>query len=126
MKAVRVLCAVLLLVGAGCSMFTESSVGSSLEVEATGSVLRLTNHTEQPVYYLAFEREMLALALWAPCTNPQECPRIAPGEQISVGYESISGYEAGKQEAVVLWYHLHPDSGGGFEPDSLRSVVVRL
>lgn len=126
MKAVRLLCAVLLLVGAGCSMFTESSARGSLEVEATGSVLLLTNHTEHPVYYLAFEREMLALALWAPCTDPQECPRVQPGEQISVSYESIGGYEPGKQEAVVFWYHLRPKAGGGFEPDSMRSVVVRL
>ena len=45
---------------------------------------------------------------------------------MAVPYGKIVGYTPAAREAIVYWWHLMPDGGSGFRPDSLRAVVVGL
>ncbi len=118
MRLFRVLCAILLLGSAACFQPLGPLDRGGVSVAATGSALRLTNQTQQPVFYAAFERGYLALILWAPCDDPEQCSRVEPGQTISIDYNSIGGYEPGAREAVVYWWHLIQKADGSFAPDN--------
>jgi len=119
------LCAATLVITAACSNPT-GSIAGPVAVRATPPVLQLTNNTTAPVYAFVIERRAAAYTDWAPCTDAAACPGIVSGATVAVPYGKIVGYTPAAREAIVYWWHLMPDGGSGFRPDSLRAVVVGL
>lgn len=110
----------------GCSGTSPLDPAVPLNVSAAASQsLRLQNTSARPIYYLVMERDLAALANWAPCTDPAACPRVDPDGKVRVDYSQITGYEPGAQEAIVFWWHL-VERDGRWAVDHVRSVVVQL
>ena len=128
MRVRRDISAVLLLLAlTGCASGCESivSIGGSVDArfEADGIVAR--NGTSRTIYYAAFDREALALLLWAPCTDPATCARIGSGQAALIPFDEVGVWRPEEsREAVFFWWHLVADSEGGYEPDEIRSIVL--
>jgi hypothetical protein len=112
-----------IVLAAGCSLFEP---GAPVVATPRPPELEITNNTAAPVYTTVFDRGFLVLALWAPCTDPARCPAIAPHTSSRLRYQEIGGYGPQTTEAVVYWWHLVRQPGGGFAPDEIRAIVVRL
>lgn len=98
-----------------------------LNVAVESRSLLLKNENSRTIYYLIMTSDMAARALWAPCTSPEQpCARLEPNASVQVPYSQISGYERGSREAIIFWYHLLEQDGGGWRADEIRSVRVRL
>jgi hypothetical protein len=75
---------------------------------------------------MAFETELLPLINFALCTDPTTCaPLVAYGMRI-VPLTDLWCCQRETRHMTVLHYHLVPAAGGGFRPDSVRSVGVQL
>src|SRR6266705_247735 len=74
----RSLLATLLLVGAACSSPASPPASGSLRIVAQDSALQLENLSNEPVFYLVYERQAAALINWAPCVSQSG----APGTQL--------------------------------------------
>jgi hypothetical protein len=111
----------------GCSPDGPLDPAVPLDVSVnTSQSLRLENTSDRTIYYLVFERDFAARALWGPCDGPEQpCPRLEPRARTQVPYGQIGGYEPGAREAVVYWWHL-VERDGGWAVDQVRSVVVQL
>lgn len=124
-KPLVIACLALSVLAGACSPGPlDPAVALNVEVASRGS-LALRNASARPVYYLVFERDFAARALWAPCTNADQCPRVDPHAAVRVEYGTISGYEQGSRQAIVYWWHL-VERDGGWVVDQVRSVVVDL
>jgi len=108
-----------------CSNPTALTEGQ-LAVQAIPPSLRLTNETPLPAYTFVIERGAAAFTDWAPCRDPKSCLGIEPGATAIQSYSQIVGYTAAASQAIVYWWHLVPQSGGGFQPDTIRAVVTAL
>ena len=97
-----------------------------LRIAAVRSGVALTNVSAEPVYYLVGDTDYLALALVGACDDPVTCPRIEPGERITVPHREITGHEEGGRLATILHWRLVPAGDGGFAPDSVRGLTVEL
>ena len=97
-----------------------------LQVDAIPPRLILANESSATVYVVVIERNSLAVVDWIPCIDPVMCPGIQPGADSIIRYDRITGYDSGEDEAVVYWWHLVPRSGGGYQPDEIRQVIVEL
>ena len=117
----------LLLLGALCGCSSPTAPGSDvLSVEVVPPALSLKNLVNVPVYTFIADPNYLALVDWTPCTDPAQCPSIAPGEKRSIPYTAITGYTPTTLEAIVYHWLLVPKSGGGFQPDGIRAIRVTL
>lgn len=111
--------------------FSVSTAASDLlrvETRADRSLVLHSLATE-PLYYFVVERETLALIDWVPCTDPSTCPSVPAGGSTIVTPDHIASWHEGAKEGVVYYWRLvpkDPHSGGGFAPDSIRHLVVRL
>jgi hypothetical protein len=104
-----------------------SSPTAPVEVAATPEQsIRLSNSTSAPIYYFTIECDAAALANWAPCTDPSTCRHVQPGESRLIPYSEIGLYTPAADAALVYWWHLKPQSGGTFAPDSIRAIRVAL
>lgn len=100
LKRLLTLCAAALL--AACAGDPAGSARDGLRVAIEGDAVAVTNLDEQPVYYRIVNPE--ALALWAPCTAPEDCPRIAPGQTVRIPFAEIGLYQPDSTEAELYWW----------------------
>ena len=126
MRLRPLLAAAATLLAGACDLPLELSAGDSLEIQVSRSSIRLENNLAEPVYTFLIERQAAALTDWIACSVPDECDGIAPGRSRRVDYRDIVGYDRGDREAIVYWWVLVPDPGGGHRVDGFRSRVVRL
>jgi hypothetical protein len=96
-----------------------------IAVRAVSPDLQITNQSGVPVYSFIVERAAAAHTDWAPCNQPTLCAGIAAGATANVPYSQIVGYTSGAREAIVYWWHLRASSVG-FQPDTIRAVVIAL
>ena len=101
-------------------------IPGDLVVRATPPVLELANHSSAAIYTFTIDRNVAAYTEWGPCTNPSTCAFITAGGTRSLAYTQIDGYSSASREAIVYWWHLVPDGIDGFQPDSVRAVVIGL
>ncbi|MES2305701.1 MAG: hypothetical protein V4558_09340 [Gemmatimonadota bacterium] len=123
--------AFLMLVGlVGCS--NGSPVGPVVEhplnAAVTSGGLTLTNSTDTPLYYQAFEKVWGTdgLFTWAACTRPATCPSVPAHGATSVPYTSIDGYTTDARQALVYYWELAPAAGAEHQVRNLRSTVVNF
>ena len=111
------------LIGCGSPTAPDSEI---LRAQAIPPALSLQNLVQAPVYTFIADRDILALLNWAPCTNPEQCSGLGPGERRSIPFTEILGYVPHTTAVVVYHWRLLPKGGGGFEVDSVRALVVEL
>lgn len=70
-------------------------------------------------------RIVSAKANWAVCAVPG-CPMVAPGKTEYVPFDDILFDERGEREIALSWWHLVPTGDGGFQPDSIRGLIVPI
>ena len=95
------------------------------EPRSAAEGLVLSNPTNSPLYYAAFERRWAeeGLFIWGRCTDAPRCPQIPPGGTVRVPPEEISGYFPGAQEARVYFWRLVAQ-GNEYVVSDFRTVVV--
>ena len=104
------------------------AAGSVTATAKDGAIL-LRNGTDRPIGWTVLERQTSTVALWRPCVpGPTvRCAGLAPGDTQRILYQDISGYEPGKAEAVVYWWHVVSDPATGeSRVEEVRSFFVRL
>jgi len=94
----------------------------AVKVEKTE--LRLVNRGDRTVYMFVAEREVLALINWAACADPERCPGLGRDASETIRFSSENRLAPGREAVVFWWYSKRTPTG--YEPDSLRSFVVRL
>ena len=126
----RNVAALLVLLAASCSPLLEFERESSLaglEAHAASPNLVLTNHGEEPIFHLAMEHDFAAVALFAPCTDPDQCARLDPGQRKQIPLSEVPGYEPGReQQVIVYWWRLVPDGDGRWRVERMQSTQVRV
>jgi hypothetical protein len=120
------LAAVVLVVGCEAPSRPPTSVSDGvLTATARASALRLRNSSSQAVNYFVLASDAVPLVDWLPCAGPA-CPAIPAGGSVSLPYSQIAGYSASTTEAIVWWWHSVSDGAGGYQPDSLRTLLAPL
>jgi hypothetical protein len=122
LKRLIPLCAAALLAAcAGDPTGGDTAFAVSVQPDGAAALLLLTNTDDQPVYYTLFSRD--ALASWAPCTSPADCPRIAPGQTVRVPYADIQMYTAQSAEAELHWWQFRRAGNGYVEAGTGGSII---
>ena len=110
---------------AACSGNATGSTEDGLRVVPAGeTAIAVTNLRAEAVYYRIINAD--ALASWAPCTSPADCPEIAPGETVRIEYAEIGLYSPDSMEATLLWWQFARADGGGYRTVRQGDVAVRL
>lgn len=110
---------------AACAGLLEPT-GPHVDARLTTAGLLASNHTAADIYFTAFEREIVALIEWVPCSDPATCrPRLTPAADTTIPYASIYGWGPASREVVCYWWHSVPNGAGGYRPDSIRGLVVK-
>src|SRR5687768_15479205 len=102
-------------------VYTVTDTG--FEVRSQSSTLRLTNRRDAPIFVNVMGRVAADHSNWAPCTDAEVCPPIAPGAVRNVAWPSGIGGEV-EYEAVVFWWHAVAAEDGTMQPDSIRAVII--
>lgn len=97
-----------------------------LRVDRRPAALEFRNLTAAPVYWMALETEVLPLINYALCTNPTSCAPLAAHATELVPYNELWCCQGEQRHLTILHYHLVPAPGGGFRPDSVRTIGVQL
>jgi hypothetical protein len=95
-----------------------------VEVVARLDALSIRNGRDATIYYFAIDRELAAVVDWIPCTDPETCPLIRPGDVEVVRYDDMPG-QARSGEVVLFWWHL-VERESGWTHDQMHSLLVRL
>src|ERR1700741_2380184 len=114
-----------LCLGLACDS-VPTPLDGTLTVRAAPPMLELTNHSSAAIYTFPIERGAAAYTDWAPCTDPTSCAAVGVGQSAALPYSQIAAYTTAAREAIVFWWHLIPGGPTGFQPDSIRAVVVTL
>ena len=126
------LCAAALLTGA-CQSEPSAPVVPPVIVTAAADVaasrveggVQLTNDTGEPILYAVWNSGWLAL--FAPCVEAGPgCPRLAPGDTVTVPDANIQGWSPDASEAVVRWWRVVPDGAGGMKAVDVHEIFVAL
>lgn len=123
---VRCALALLLLGLAGCTRshgISEPDALLATRLLSTG--VELSNRTDQPVYYVAFESELAMRIRFAPCVDPEACASIAPGRTRTIPLSEVAGYHSRATSVIVYFWHLVP-SGEGMAVERMSSVVLSI
>jgi hypothetical protein len=97
------LTAALLAAASSCSSLTEAGA-EPVSARTTQAGIVATNHASRPARYLAFEPGWLALVLLVPCSDVNDpCPRIQPGETITIPWSEVGGYTSGPRVYKLTW-----------------------
>ena len=113
----------------GCDSSATGPRGPALEVRVEAAGLRLENLTGERLFYVAVDRESLALVDLNFCnTDPHTCPnRIEPRATATAPFARVVGHGPQSRELVVYHWHLRPPvTEAGYQPYFYEPLVVRL
>lgn len=99
---------------------SSTAPNGTVTARATSVGILATNRTTRPVFFVAVERNGLALYDFAPCTDASRCDTIAPGARRTIGWSDVALYSPSAREFVLLWWQAPAE---GATP-LMRSVVV--
>ena len=110
---------------AGCSdpLGVESDI---LSASVSRGELVLRNDTQAPVYYLAADRDVLALLDWAVCIQPSQCNGVLPRSTKSIALDDIIGGGDSGEIVVYHWRLISGQSASGYIADSIRTLTVSV
>ena len=107
----------------GCHDPTGYSVAESVAARTDQSAVELHNGRSAAIYFFIVDRQEAALINWAPCGDPQHCPRVAANRTVVVPGSEVFGWDTSDQ-VIVYWWHLIPAGDRRYEPDTIRALVV--
>ncbi len=97
-----------------------------LSAQLTSEGIDLLNHSDKVLYTFAADLDTLEIMQnFAPCSEPETCEGIPPGDARITPFEEIRGWSLQTRDVVVLHWFLVPD-GEGFKPDTIRGLRLRL
>ncbi|HZI43072.1 MAG TPA: hypothetical protein VFD67_15240 [Gemmatimonadaceae bacterium] len=127
MRVPRIFAVILASLTLGACETSTSPASQPLSVSADGTALTLRNPNAWPVFYLAMDPRMLAVAELALCRDPSSsCPRVAAFGTVRLPYSEISGYQSDETQARVMHWRLHRQMSGDYEATDIQSVDVSL
>ena len=102
-----------------------------LVVSSDGSALTLTNSNSWPVFYMALDPNILAVASgtiadFALCANPASCPSVPGKSNVRVPYTDIAGYYPGLSSVQVTQWRLRRSSTGDYAVIDVQSVDANI
>ena len=108
-----------------------SPASQLLKLSSDGSAFTLTNPNSWPVFYRAFNPNILAgvdgaIGDYALCTNPPTCPRVAAKSRVRVPYTDIDGYYAGQVAIQLTQWRIRRTSSGDYEATDVQSFDANL
>jgi hypothetical protein len=109
-----------------CDDLAFSISPGQVTVAKGGSLVRIANGREAPIFFFVVERETAAVIDWDACRNPDACPRVDPGEIEMLQVTAIVGFRPDAEEAILYWWHLIPTEGDEFTVDEIREPVFDL
>ena len=95
-----------------------------LSAKVVSERLLLTNSTNDPVYYFAADRDILAVLNWAICVQPGQCNAVPRESTRSIALNDVIGGGASGEIVVYHWRLTPGQSPTGYVADSLRSLIV--
>ena len=116
MKRAGLLVAVLL---AGCSASTgldEGQVSARFQNES----IVAENSSSVAIYYTVVNP--MSTVLWAPCSTPDNCPRIPRSSGVTITADRILGWNDSVETLDFYYWALVSDGRGGYKPDRLRQI----
>jgi hypothetical protein len=128
MRTLRVLviAAGLTLAIGACRSSTEPGV-RALRITTDDIGLTLQNPNPWPVFYMAVNENSLALLDYALCEDPTSgCPRVLPGETVSLPYSKVSAYDGSTTQILVIQWLLKRKAGGGYSATDVFSTHVTV
>lgn len=127
MRTIRIFaCALCATTLASCGTPSEVRTEGPIAIRARWNAVELRNRGSEPVYFFLIEMESEESIRWVPCTDPLTCDGLDPGEHRRIPYGTISGYDPGDVQAVLYWWHLRSQAGGGFQFENLGVARIRL
>lgn len=109
---------------AACAGDPAGATGGGLRAEPVdGTLVAVTNTSDQPVYYIIVNPD--ALASWRPCTSPADCPEIAGRRTVRIPYAHIELYQRDSREAELYWWRFARVEGAYVTVDEGR-LRIRL
>ena len=124
--SIAALCVAIFTSTGGCDDVAFSITPGQITVVKGGSLIRIANGREAPIFFFVVERQASAVINWDPCTNPETCPRVDPGEIEMLEVTAIAGFRPDAEEAILYWWHLIPTEGDEFAVDEIRNAVFDL
>lgn len=126
MPMIRTLCVMAAAAAVTACSVTTAPSSDLITATPKSAALDIRNNSSDPVYYFVADRGVLALLDFAMCNEPSKCESIPAGGAKEVPYAGALGYSGTTQELVVYHWRLLPKSAGGYEQDSIRSVIVQI
>lgn len=119
----RVLATAVALATLGCADPVVVARSDGVEARVRQEAVDVTNRRSSPIVVFLMDAATAARANWIACAQP-DCPKIPPDESRTFPANEIGGWGESDQ-LIVFWWHVVPAASGGFEPDSIRGLVVR-
>ena len=91
-----------------------------------GRSIRVSNRSQDPIFYTVLESGLATVANWTPCTKPDVCAGVQPGQEVAVPHTKIEGYNAASRGVIMYWWHLRPDPDGRLVAETIHAIPVQL
>jgi hypothetical protein len=120
------LCVTLGLISA-CTDFGEEP--QPLSAYGDGQYLRLTNSTEDTLYYFFLPTNLVPIVDWVPCITPSACTdRVMPRGRVAIAYQDFWWLknEGSYANITIFWWRLHRQPDGTYHYDQIQSVNTRI
>ena len=115
----------LALLLAACSELPSSITNEDLSIRAHDGTLLLTNRGAEPLYFYVVVRPADPLLDWWPCSSPERCSAVAPGQRQEIPYSEIAEFRPEASEALLTWWFLEP-AGVGYRTVRMHSQILKL
>ena len=91
---------------------------------ASSSDIRITNQTERPISYVAFEQELAARVQFAACANGPQCASIVQGATGVLPWSGVGGYDPDKRTYLLYWWQLITEADGTVHVGSIQTIQI--
>src|SRR2546423_10524856 len=91
---------------------------------ATTDGIRVTNQTERPVSYAAFEQQTDGEVLFLACAGGPQCPSLAPGATRVLPWSDVGGYDPSRNRFVLYWWQIVTEPDGTVHGGPMQTVTV--
>jgi hypothetical protein len=95
-----------------------------LSATATSDGIRVTNQTERPVSYAAFEQQTDGEVLFLACAGGPQCPSLAPGATRVLPWSDVGGYDPARNRFVLYWWQIVTEPDGTIHGGPLQTVTL--
>ncbi len=96
-----------------------------IEISVSENELTIKSHQkDHKIYYFLVSENTTVVIDWAPSIDDQS-PAISPGEEFTIQYEAIPGYEVGEDQ-VLFYYWRAVKEKGNLVPGPVHTITIDL